>query len=527
MSYSPTPEQSTALDAFRSGRPLKISAFAGAGKTTTLTMLAQSRRDRGLYLAFNKSIATEAKEKFPKTVDCRTTHSIAWQAIKSSYRFSTGKMKDPLHPKQLAEMLELPDRLFASKVQLKGVHQAHLLLRTIRRFCQSDATAIQRDHVPQYGRLLGLKEDIVAEIQTWALSQANALWTRMTNHRDRIPLGHDGYLKLWALGTPMLGADYIMLDEAQDTNPVVLGVLRGQSSQIVYVGDRHQQIYEWRGAVNAMEKIANCTEVHLTQSFRFGQMIADAASLVLRTLGETHRIQGTPQIASKIGGDLRTRAILARTNVTVFSEILDVLSAGLKPHVIGGTDELKRLLSDVFELKDGRPGSCPEFFGFQKWTEVVEFSETEEGEDIRPFVQLVEQHGERRLWAAISNVNQAENRADVVISTAHKAKGREWDSVRLAPDFLSSRIKATDPDAEAEVRLFYVAMTRAQRYLSVDRTMLSTFISGSWKSQTEDNTRSHGGFRSSTSKIMRPSTTDVDRLRKIAKQIENFLRLRA
>jgi hypothetical protein len=71
------------------------------------------------------------------------------------------------------------------------------------------------------------------------------------------------------------------------------------------------------------------------------------------------------------------------------------LPEGQKPCVCGGTQELKRLLSDVYELKAGRPGVCPEFFGFQKWTEVVEFAESEEGQGLRTFVQLVEQHGKK------------------------------------------------------------------------------------------------------------------------------------
>ena len=94
----PTEEQLRALERFRSGRPLKINAFAGAGKTTTLQILASSRTTRGTYLAFNRSIANEAAQRFPPTVDCRTTHSLAWQAVQSAHRFSTGKMKDRCTP---------------------------------------------------------------------------------------------------------------------------------------------------------------------------------------------------------------------------------------------------------------------------------------------------------------------------------------------------------------------------------------------------------------------------------------------
>ena len=45
------------------------------------------------------------------------------------------------------------------------------------------------------------------------------------------------------------------MDEARDTNPVMLGVLTNQSEQLVYVGDRHRQIYEWRGTCTGRETV--------------------------------------------------------------------------------------------------------------------------------------------------------------------------------------------------------------------------------------------------------------------------------
>lgn len=487
---TPTAEQLEALAKFRTGRPLKVTAFAGAGKTTTLKLLAGSRPDRGIYLAFNKAIQLEAAEKFPDNVACSTTHSLAWQSI--APRFSSGQMTGTMNANQLAELMELKDRVFAQRIRLTGVHQAHLILRTIRRFCQSADPEVLNAHVPQYGRLLGLKPAITAEVNAWAVEAAKALWQKMTNHRDKTPLGHDGYLKLWALGRPQLGYNFILLDEAQDTNPVVLGVLADQPSQIVYVGDRHQQIYEWRGAVNAMQEIKGCEEAYLTQSFRFGQLIADAASKVLRSLGERHSIRGNPAVQSVISDTSLTGTVLCRTNATVILEVLDALEANLKAHVVGGTAELERLLSDVFELKKGEPGICPEFFGFTSWDQVVAFSETEEGEDIRTFVQLVEQHGEKKLWRAIKSAHDSEADADLILSTAHKAKGREWDTVRLTPDFLNSRLTEGHPDAESEVRLFYVAMTRAKQHLAVDPAMLATFASNAWKTRTVDDAATPG-----------------------------------
>jgi DNA helicase-2/ATP-dependent DNA helicase PcrA len=59
----------------------------------------------------------------------------------------------------------------------------------------------------------------------------------------------------------------------------------------------------------------------------------------------------------------------------------------------------------------------------------------------------------------------------LVLSTAHSAKGKEWDAVFLiwAVDgwFPSARCLGSDEETDEERRLMYVAMTRAKNYLSV------------------------------------------------------------
>mgnify|MGYP000512812946 CR=1 FL=1 len=45
---------------------IKINAFAGTGKTTTLKCLTETYKNKKfLYLVFNKSMSDDAKKKFP------------------------------------------------------------------------------------------------------------------------------------------------------------------------------------------------------------------------------------------------------------------------------------------------------------------------------------------------------------------------------------------------------------------------------------------------------------------------------
>lgn len=471
-SRKPTAEQQQAIDQFQRGGSVKINAYAGTGKTSTLEFLAHSTSRRGQYIAFNRDIVRDAKEKFPNTVNCSTSHGLAFRATPSAYRSHSDKMTGKINANQLAEMLNLKRWSVDGRHVLQPRSQGYLILDTLRRYMQSADVELAAHHVPRHGSLLAAPEATMQAVTGFALHGAKYVWGRMGSASDPMPLGHDGYLKLWALSNPAIAADFILLDEAQDTNPVVLDVLRKQPAQMIYVGDKYQQIYEWRGAVNAMEKIETKGETYLTTSFRFGPAIAEWASKLLLLLGEKRPLKGNAAVKSRIGR-VEPRTILARTNATTIAAIIESLDEGKKPHLVGGTDELMDMLRGVQDLKEGKQSTVPDFFGFDKWAEVVEFAKSGEGDHLMSFVNLVEGRGERQLmWALNRTVD--EERSDLTISTAHKAKGREWSTVRLMNDFLRSQPgkSGSGPDA-AEVRLFYVALTRAKEAVEVPPTILS------------------------------------------------------
>jgi superfamily I DNA/RNA helicase len=162
-----------------------------------------------------------------------------------------------------------------------------------------------------------------------------------------------------------------------------------------------------------------------------------------------------------------------RTNASTIAAIIECLDEGKKPHLVGGTDELMEMLRGVQDLKEGKQSTVPDFFGFEKWEQVVEFAKSGEGDHLLSFVNLVESRGERQLmWALNRTVDDC--RSDLIISTAHKAEGREWSTVRLTDDFLRSQPgRPTSGPDPAELRLFYVALTRAKEAVEVPQTVLS------------------------------------------------------
>jgi hypothetical protein len=65
-SFKPTAEQHVVIDAVLGGGDAKTKAYAGAGKTSTLRLIADHLvGKRGSYLAFKKEIAHHARRGFP------------------------------------------------------------------------------------------------------------------------------------------------------------------------------------------------------------------------------------------------------------------------------------------------------------------------------------------------------------------------------------------------------------------------------------------------------------------------------
>jgi superfamily I DNA/RNA helicase len=480
--FQPVIEQQRAVEFFLAGGNLRIDAYAGAGKTTTLKLLAENKPGRGLYLAFNKSIAIEAQQRFPAYVKCATMHSVAFRGVSRTLRYPQWKLTGSLTPNLILDAFRLPATItFHSGTVLEQRSYAAILRDGINLFLQSRDKKPGPTHVPCYGVLETLSPEQFESFARQVSEHLGYLWAAMLDRKRGLPLGHDGYLKLWALSDPQARADYIMVDEAQDLNPVLLDVLDRSECQIVYVGDPYQQIYEWSGAVNAMEQVHTRHRCLLSQSFRFGPEVASATTRVLRTLGAREPLRGAPSVPSHIGR-VRPTAILARSNAGLIANVLRCLAQHLRCAVVGGTKELERVLIDVQRVKQEESAQSPELVGFQNWRDIMTFSTRPEGEGLRPLVNLVQEHGEERMLRALSGCEPNEGTAQVICSTAHRSKGREWNYVHLDSDFEAGFVRAARLDSTqavksiaSETRLLYVALTRGKLGVHLPREIAKRF----------------------------------------------------
>lgn len=236
-SFQPLAEQRRAVDLFRREEGLRIDAYAGTGKTTTLRLLAESTSKRGLYLAFNRSIATEAGARFPKQVRCATAHSIAFRGVRRTLRYPEWKLTESLTPRLVTEAFRMPETVsFACGLVLPKHTYGGVLLKGLGCFLQSGAERPLPLHVERQDLIETLSVKAFDSFAQQVVGHIQAIWESMQYREGGLPLGHDGYLKLWALSKPEAQTDYILVDEAQDMNPVLLGVLRQIQCPLVYVG---------------------------------------------------------------------------------------------------------------------------------------------------------------------------------------------------------------------------------------------------------------------------------------------------
>lgn len=477
LKHTPTPEQEAQRHAVLGGEHTKIIAYAGASKTTCLIYDAEALKgERGKYLAFNRNIAKQAGTEFPKWVSCQTTHSLAFHAVGKKYvnagRIIPDKDHRRLRTYEVASILDVKDgyRGATAKVSRNGI--TYLAMQTVTRFCYSADKTISAKHVPFDRQWMTWSPTEREEVIALAVHFATKAWRDIMKYDGVLSYEHDYYLKQFQLSEPHIDVDFLMIDEGQDTNPATLDIFvrQGGHAQLIMVGDSYQQIYAWRGAIDALETFDAPSVAYLTKSFRFGEAVAGEANKWLTLLGAPYPLVGFEMIDSQVGELADPRAVLCRTNAQVIAETLHYQEEGKKVYVQGGTADIKALAEAAQQLMSGQPVEHAELIGFENWDEVVEYAQGDaSAKDLRIFVKLVAEYGIPKILNLASSTVSKEQYADVVTSTAHKAKGREWESVRIAPDFAEP-----EPDEhgetnlnEPELKLAYVAVTRAKMRLDV------------------------------------------------------------
>lgn len=477
MTYPPNPEQQKIIDAFATGEDMVIEAGAGTGKTSTLKFLTRARpNDRMIYLAYNASIAREARDSgdFPINTRPMTMHSMAyrWAADQWGQGTLRGRLaarRIPVNESlRILGVMESPLMLGEGRV-VQPFTLMRLAMETVKRFCYSAETEPQKWHVPPVN---GAEDpEARAAVVEVVLPLARKVWKDVTHPRGQLRFEHDHYLKMWALTEPHIDAEVLMLDEAQDANPLIAGVVSRQDHlQRVAVGDANQSIYGWRGATDFLSQMDAEHRLRLSQSYRFGQPVADEANKWLALLGAKLRLRGAPEhvVTSKVEPLVMADAVLCRTNAEAVKQLMGYHERGVRVSLVGGGNEVRALAEAADELKTRGRTNHRELVAFTSWGMVQEYVEHDAaGADLKVAVKLIDDHGPDAIMDAIDKA-VPEGSGEVTVSTAHKAKGREWNRVKVAGDFTEP---SNDDEGEPvmpsreDMMLAYVTVTRAQQVL--------------------------------------------------------------
>jgi N12 class adenine-specific DNA methylase len=479
-SYPPTAQQQAIIEACLAGRDVAVRALAGTGKTSTMRMVAAGMPDKTItYIAFNRSIADEAQAAFGRNVRADTMHAFARQALRSNPRYQDKLAKVAVNdgfPTEIAAALGLDAEEAVAygpleSQRIEALALVRLALGTVKRFREGADAELGPRHVGD-----GAVAD-QAGLRALVLDYARRIWADKTSPTGELRFTHDDYLKIWALGSPTVPGDVIVFDEVQDVNELQARLVQAQAAQTIVVGDSYQSIYGFRGAKDFLSSWPAEVTLPLTQSWRFGPAVAETGNRFLRLLRSPLELEGNPALDTRLEPVENPDAVLCRTNAGAVAAVFAAIEEGKRVALVGGGGAIKDIARAAKDLQRGRSTRHPDLTAFASWSDVRDYvNQHEDAQSLRMFVQLIDRHGPDGLIEMASDLvdedaTDPQLRPDLVVSTAHKAKGREWDNVRIAEDFKGP---AQDPEtgetvlpSPEELRLAYVTVTRAQRSLDL------------------------------------------------------------
>jgi superfamily I DNA/RNA helicase len=434
---------------------------AGSGKTTLLQAIAKTTDKQGIYLAYNKALATEAVGKFPSHIDCRTTHSLAYRAIVPTLGLKIGFFT----PRNIEETM-----LYQEKATL---------VEDIKEFCLSrylTYNAFAKAYSKQNTKLAKKYLNLMSE--------------------GKIECTHDFYLKLFHLYLAedklhQIEYSLILLDEAGDLNEVTLEIFRLLKGKVkVAVGDVHQNIFTFNHTINCFHKLQDeGVMFHLTKSFRVPDYIAKPVEkFCQKYLDPKMKFEGVKDVNQTV----KTRGYISRTNAGLINKIIE-LNAQRTPY------SLVRKAQDIFKLpliiaglkyqgKIYDAGYKHLQTDVDDWYENTNNLRTdyqsamsyirdkyEDDLGLRQAINLTTKYGKSAIFDAYAEAKKHQNstkKCDFTLLTAHSCKGLEFDEVLFAPDMNTSieeivEILNEDPDFEVGIaerealNLYYVAATRS------------------------------------------------------------------
>lgn len=463
----PTDEQLTILDLGRGRDNLMIRAFAGTGKTTTLEMLEKVVKEKPiLYLVFNKKNADEATKRMASTTTVRTLNSLGhriWGKVASGNLTLDPKKTNTIF-RSIVDETKKKDEQQALWDVAWQVYQGVALGKALGYIPESAPKWENSllDRTTFHGFLEESPDDLTAalidEVLRRSITQA---------YRGAIDFNDQVYMPALFGGTyPQF--PLVLVDEAQDLSPVNHAMLHRLcvKSRLIFVGDPFQNIYGFRGAkAGSMAELRSrysAMEADLSISFRCPRAIVENARWRVpefKWIKEGGHVEILDTLDPNSLPEFAT--IICRNNAPLLGTAFKLLAMGRSVNV-SGADIGPRLVTTLKKLGPEELTATEARLAADDWLAEKLDRESKTAPDMHACMKVFLEHG-RTLGEAIRYAEHLfAQTGSIRLTTGHKAKGLEWDTVyHLDPWILG--------DGDQEDNLRYVIQTRSKnRYFEID-----------------------------------------------------------
>ena len=452
-----------------------IDAVAGSGKTSTIVRALQliPQGKRVIFIAFNRSIVQELTLKVPSYVEVKTMHAFGSGVVRAAYgRCNLNEDKVRNIAKTLFPSWEV-DEDFEDGYISKVCRLVELAKMSLCRQEEQLFSIAEHHGVELYGT------EVENAWQTFKLSNADR---KSIDFSDMI-----FFPAFYNLPAPQY--DWVFVDECQDLNEaqqyILRSMIRPVTGRFIAVGDPRQAIYGFAGAdAESFRKLArtpNTISLPLSVNYRCGKNIVALAQEIVPAItahdaaceGFVNRKGSWKSIKD---GDF----VLCRNMRPLVKLCFELIADGKKANVRGR--EIGKNLANMLERTKRRDFDAAINKMYADVERQVEKmmrrgkTETEARhsgtvQTAIDKIQAIETIGGnlRTVERVVEKINAlfTDEKTGIILSTIHKAKGLESDTVHiLNPELMPSKYAEQEWEMEQETNLEYVAYTRAKRELS-------------------------------------------------------------
>lgn len=491
MTRTWSPEQTNFLNWARTGSgSCVLTAVAGAGKSTTILEAARIMQGSCAILAYNKKIAEELKEKLKKAgvdwkkAEAGTVHSFGLRSYRKS--FPDAEIDGNKVANICTDVSIIPEKIspYISTV-------AKLVSLAKQRAIGFNSSIDHDDHwydIWDHFDILSDEDDerevpqadIIAAAKN-VLKVSNKI-TSIIDFDDMVYLPLVHRVKFW-------GYDVVMIDEAQDTNPArraLVGALVKKGGRVIAVGDPAQAIYGFTGADNdALDLIKNdfnAIEMPLTTTFRCPKKVVEFAQ---QWVSHIHAAETAPEgSVSRINteellkrNDLNGQSAILCRNTKPLVELAFAMIRARIPCKVEGRDVALNLkkLATRWKLRtiNALEGKLDQYLDRER-TKLLAQKKEAQYQNLEDTVETLKVIMDQCRKEGKTEVRDVTNYIDslfddnvkgiLVLSTIHKSKGREFQTVFWLDkeNTCPSRWARQKWQLDQENNLCYVAATRTK-----------------------------------------------------------------